>query len=99
MAHQSEPVRHKLKMKVRPKRPTANRPNGLSPGLLLWPKPKMEQRTRAAVQKPKVCARLGVVNGRYRAERPRVSVNCRYPRRKVSSKSATMRKPKAQTAA
>ena len=54
----------RLKMKVRPNRPTANRPKGLSPGLLLWPKPKMEQRTMAAVQKPKTPARLGVVKGR-----------------------------------
>jgi len=62
--HQSEPVRQRLKMNVRPKRPTANRPNGLSPGLLLLPKLKIMQRTIAAVQKPKVPACLGVVKRR-----------------------------------
>ena len=54
----------RLKMKVRPNRPTANRPKGLSPGLLLWPMPKTAQRTRAAVQNPNAPARFREVKGR-----------------------------------
>ena len=53
MAHQSEPVRQRLRQKTRAARPAESSPMGDSPGLLPWPSPKRMEKMRAAVQKPK----------------------------------------------
>jgi hypothetical protein len=53
MAHQSEPVRQRLRQKTMAARPAESRPMGDSPGFLPWPRPKRMEKMRAEVQKPR----------------------------------------------
>ena len=53
MAHQSEPVRQRLRQKTMEARPAESSPMGDSPGLLPWTRPKRTERMTAEVQKPR----------------------------------------------
>ncbi len=53
MAHQSEPVRQRLRQKTMEARLAVSRPMGDSPGLLPWTAPKRTERMTAEVQKPR----------------------------------------------
>ena len=50
---ESEPLRHRLKQKTIAASPAESKPMGDSPGFLPWPRPKRNDKSMAALQKPK----------------------------------------------